>query len=801
MKTLRKQLFIILILLSAHTGFAQLVTQGGIGPAQLVQNILVGQGVTVSNVQFTGANTAIGSFQAANTSLNMDEGIIMTTGTVNSGPAGPHGPNNRADAGLDNGAGGYAPLTNIVGTNTFNAAVLEFDFIPQSDTVRFEYIFASEEYPEYVNSQFNDVFAFFISGPGIPGGQQNMAIIPGTNQPVTINNVNNGTANTGPCTNCNYYVDNGTGNNAPYNQSNFFIQYDGFTTPLQAVSPVQCGESYHLIIALADVADAIWDSGIFLAANSLSSEQPVSVSYELTSDPFNDGVTMAQGCSGATITISRGGSNIDEELIIPITLGGTAIPGIDYTNLPNEITFAPGQTEIVLNIEALAGGTFAGSANLIVSFEIFDPCGNNNFQTIELFINETEDVEVTLSSDSIACPGESVTITANASGGGNGYDYLWNTGETTPSISVTPTTSETYTVEVTDNCLEQSVNASITVEVPVFDPLILNVTPDITEQCPFVPFDLTNDASGGAGNYSFTWTDENGNVLSNADLMTVIPSETTTYYVSVEDVCGEVAEDSVTITILSPPLVVNISPFQEICPGDSVEIVASATGGFGNYYYFWPHSGETTSSVWVSPNETTDYRVIVRDDCQTFQVRADTRVIVVRPDAQFQIVTDPIFMDFPITFQNLSFGAINYNWDFGDGNTSAQTHPNNTYPSPGQYEITLIATDENGCTDTISKMINVLLENFLYVPNAFTPGTGDINNFFEASTVNIAELNILIFNRWGQLIFESDDVNFQWNGRYNGRPVRPGVYPWVITYTPIDSDEEKQIEGFVTVLR
>jgi len=799
---LNKRLFIILLF--AFLGpwsHAQLVTTSGIGPAQLVQNILVGQGVTVSNVQFTGANTAIGSFQAVNTSLGMDEGIIMTTGTVNSGPAGPHGPNNRPDAGLDNGAAGYAPLTNIVGTNTFNAAVLEFDFVPQSDTVRFEYIFGSDEYPEYVNSQFNDVFAFFISGPGIPGGQQNMAIIPGTAQPVAINNVNNGTNNTGPCTNCNFYVNNGTGNNAPFNQNIFYIQYDGFTTPLEAVSPVECGETYHLIIAISDVGDAIWDSGIFLAANSLSSEQPVNVSYELTSDPFNDGQTMAQGCSGATITITRGGSNINDELVVPITLSGSAIPGIDYTNLPNEVTFAPGQTEIIINLEAFAGGAFVGTANIVISFEIFDPCGNNNFQVIELFINETEDVEVTLTSDEIACPGESVTIFATPSGGGNGYNYLWNTGETTQSISVTPQTTETYSLEVTDNCLDQTAFAEITVDVPTFDPLVLDVTPDITEQCPFVPFDLTVDATGGAGSYTFTWTDANGNVLSNSDLMTVIPSSTTTYYVTVEDVCGDFAEDSVTITILSPPLEVIISPFQEICPGDSVEILTTASGGFGDYYFFWPHSGETTPSVWVSPNETTDYRVIVRDDCQTFQIRADTRVIVVRPEAQFQVITDPIFMDFPITFQNLSFGAIGYDWDFGDGNTSTQTHPNNTFPAPGQYEITLTATDENGCSDTISKIINVLLENFIYVPNAFTPETGDINNFFSASTVNIAKLNVLVFNRWGQVIYESDEVNFQWNGRYKGRQVRPGVYPWIITYTPVNGDEEIQLEGFVTVLR
>ena len=794
-----KHLLTIILLIFSINGFSQLSTQGGVGAQQLVENVLLGGGVTVSNIQFTGANGAIGSFEASNSSLGMDEGLILTTGTINSGPAGPYGPNNREDAGLDNGAGGYAPLTNIVGTNTFNASVLEFDFVPQSDTVRFEYIFGSEEYPEYVGSQFNDVFAFFISGPGIQG-QQNMAIIPGTNQPVAINNVNNGFNNNGNCTNCQYYVNNGTGNNAPYNQDNFYIQYDGFTTTLEAFSPVQCGETYHLTIAIADVGDAFWDSGIFLAANSLSSEQPVSVDYELTSNPFNDGQTMAQGCSGAEVTVTRSGAGLDQELTVPISLGGSAVEGVDYSNIPNEITFPANETEVTFSLEALAGGTFTGTVNIIIEFEIEDPCGNDNTQVIELFINETADVEVDVTSGEIACPGESVEIFANASGGGGGYEYQWSTGETTPSISFTPQATQTITVEVTDECLEQTAVGEIEVEVPVFDSLELDVTDDIIEQCPFVPYDLTVDATGGAGVYNYQWTNENGSVVSQQDLMTVIVGETSTFYINVEDKCGDSASDSVSITILSPPLVVTITPEQEICPGDSVELVANATGGFGDYYFVWPHDGnETSNSIVVSPDSTTDYRVIVRDDCQTFQVREETRVVVLSPDAQFQVVTDPIFEGLPITFQNLSNNGVSYEWFFGDGNTSTQVHPNHTYDFANNFEVTLIATDINGCTDTITKPLPVRIENYIYVPNAFTP-TGDVNPVFKAETINISSLKILIFNRWGEVVYESNNVNFQWDGTYNGNPVRPGVYPWLIEYETIEGDEFS-LEGFVTLIK
>ncbi|HLW38756.1 MAG TPA: choice-of-anchor L domain-containing protein, partial [Brumimicrobium sp.] len=315
-------LFLIIFATNANT---QLITNGGQSAASLVQNVLLGQGVEVSNINFTGAAQAIGTFDANNASVPIKEGIIITTGTINQGPNGPHGPNNREDAGVNNGAGGFNKLQNLVGgTQTYNAAILEFDFIPYSDTVRFKYVFASEEYPEYVNSEFNDVFAFFISGPGI-SGEKNMAITPGTNQPVTINNVNH----LHP-TNSIYYQYNGDGNTAPYNNNPYYVQYDGMTKPLEAVSKVQCGETYHLIIAIADVGDPVWDSGIFLEKNSLNSPEPVKVSYELSSDPYGDGATMAQNCTSATVTVTRSGNKINEALNIPINVSGSAIEGLDY---------------------------------------------------------------------------------------------------------------------------------------------------------------------------------------------------------------------------------------------------------------------------------------------------------------------------------------------------------------------------------------------------------------------------------------------------------------------------------------
>ncbi len=789
-----KQLLLSICLILGFTAHSQLQTNGGQTPGQLVQNVLIGPGVNVSNVFYSGSLNAIGTFDATNASIGLDNGIIMTTGTINPGADGPHGPNNAANAGVNNGVTGYSQLTNLVGTQTYNAAILEFDFVPLSDSVKFNYVFASEEYPEFVGSQFNDVFAFFITGPGIPGGVQNMAIIPGTTQPVAINNVNGGS-------NSNYYVDNGTGSNAPFNNDPFYVQYDGFTTPMQAVSKVECGETYHLIIAVADVGDEIYDSGIFLEANSLTSEQPVTVDYELSSDPYADGVTMAQGCTSATFTITRSG-DISQPLSIPVNVSGSATEGVDYSSIPSVVNFAAGQDEVTFTIDALNDPGLVGVENLTVEFEIPDPCGNNNFQTVELFIQEVQDVQVTIEAGEVECPGDEIELFANATGGGGGYTYSWSTGETTESIFVSPASTQIFTVSVTDDCLNQTANASTTVAVPSFDPLLANATDDFSEQCPYVPFDLNVEVTGGSGTYTYSWTGPDGNVISTGNAVNVVPSETTTYSVVIEDACGNVVTDEVTITILSPPLILDITPEQEICPGDSALITVNASGGFGNYYYFWTHSDDTTASIWVKPNVSTDYIVIVKDDCGTFQVQATTSVIVVKPDADFRPVTDPKFTNIPMTFQNLTENGVTYEWEFGEGSTSSMTHPNNVYTESGTYDVTLIATDEKGCIDSITKPIIILDEFYIYVPNAFTPDGNRYNNTFRVSTINIVNFDIQIFNRWGELIFSSNDKNFEWDGSYQGNIVQDGTYVWKISYSQINNPEEDvMITGHVSVLR
>ena len=277
------------------------------------------------------------------------------------------------------------------------------------------------------------------------------------------------------------------------------------------------------------------------------------------------------------------------------------------------------------------------------------------------------------------------------------------------------------------------------------------------------------------------------------------PAVTTTYTVTVTDNCGNSETAQIVYTITSPPLVLNMSPNVEICPGEPEEISVVVSGGFGQYYYYWPHSGETTSSVFVSPSTTTTYTVIVSDECQTFVINGATQVSVVHPTANFTITSETVFNNLPIQFQNLTLNGVTYDWDFGDGNSSTDVHPSNTYLEPGFYTVTLIAYDDKGCTDTLSRIIEIEEEWYIYVPNTFTPDGDRFNNDLIISTIGIQTLDVSIFNRWGESIYTSNELEFIWDGTYLGRYVPDGTYTYKIKFLT-NSERQKTITGHVNVL-
>jgi len=274
--TLSKKSFITLCLSIStflYSGI-NVFTQIQIDPSPSSEDMveyLVGPGVYFDNVTFLGVDQAAGIFtNGGTTNIGLEEGIFLTSGSGSYIP----GPNMSCISGTNNGISGHALLNSITTATTYDASVLEFDFVPLNDTVRCHYVFASEEYNEWVGSSFNDVFGFFASGLNPMGGMYsdlNIALVPATGTtPVAINNVNNGfspcgVAPTGPSTNSEYYVDNTFGTT---------IEYDGFTAVLTAWLLVVPGETYHFAMGVADAGDGILDSGVLLEGTSFKSPGP-----------------------------------------------------------------------------------------------------------------------------------------------------------------------------------------------------------------------------------------------------------------------------------------------------------------------------------------------------------------------------------------------------------------------------------------------------------------------------------------------------------------------------------------------
>jgi hypothetical protein len=320
------------------------LNQTGVTPDALA-NALVGPGVTVSGVTYTGAKRAAGKFSGGASSILFDNGIILDTGKVQTYPTDPacsqgvEGPNtcheNPPKYGTENttafGTSGDTQLTALSGFKTYDAAILEFDFVPQFAGIQFKYVFSSDEYSDYSNTQFNDVFAFFINGT-------NCALTP-DGKPVSVNTINSGNDITG-------------GDTTPHNPLLFRdnvrptpgtidSQMDGLTTVLTCTATVNPGVNNHMKLAIADASDNFFDSAVFLQGGSLISVVPT-----VTTTTLHGG-----GQNGPAITVPQGTAVTDSATLTGANAskaGGTMTYTV-YSDATCSTVFASGGVKTVVN--------------------------------------------------------------------------------------------------------------------------------------------------------------------------------------------------------------------------------------------------------------------------------------------------------------------------------------------------------------------------------------------------------------------------------------------------------------------
>lgn len=723
--------------------------------AQALAQKLVGEGITISNVTFTGSTEMAGFFNnLGGTNINIDSGIVLTNGRVagrppNTGISGPSSANAHNQMGFP----GDPDLSAIVSSITNDACVLEFDFIPLGNEIEFRYVFSSEEYPDYACSQFNDAFAFFIEGPGFPV-KTNIALIPNTTDPVTIRNINDQACAPYP----QYYINNA---------GNSFFTHNGHTVVFTALADVTPCETYHLKLVVADVADADFDSGVFLEAGSLTSNA-INLGNVLQTDPQGNSY-LAEGCTSYSFRVQRPQSE-PFPLIVNLSYSGTATNGTDVVLLPASITIPANETFVDVTVVPLQDGIPEG----IELLEIAASAGCSSGPPAATIIIQIRDYDIlSLTPDSLAvCKNSSVQLTAST-----GYSvYEWQPDPTLSNTTIsnpvaTPVNlTTTYICTATEsacnardsvflelkdlelisktdvNCRGQETGTinvrggaeweapveysldgntwqvsgnfsnlqrgTYTVRVRDASGCTDNVTVEVLQAFPDLFIDnaaitpascsgnpdgqLTVTASGGQAPYAFSL---DGTNFQSSPAFNLNQGD---YTVTIQDNNGCLATQDVNIA-LNNTVTIDAGDETSICEGDSFVIPATSNAENFTWTSTGAMTGENTLTPTASPTSTAWYYVTATSGICSGQ---DAVLINVRP-APIADAGEDFAICFGKEFQLNGSGGVSYEWSPSSELIGSSTIANPVAKARRNITYSLAVTDANGCGSLVNDEITI----------------------------------------------------------------------------------------------
>lgn len=409
-----------------------------------------------------------------------------------------------------------------------------------------------------------------------------------------------------------------------------------------------------------------------------------------------------------------------------------------------------------------------------------DGCLSSKDVLVEVFDNPTaeagDDVEL--------CLGEQTQLE-----GSGGLVYQWSPGQSLSDSLVvdpfaSPTTTTDYVLRVAD---QRGCQDTDTVQV------VVHPLPEVraSEEATICELDSIGLQASGAIRYE--WFPVSS--LSDPGVADPVafPRDTTTYIVIGTDANGCASRDSVTISVIPKPQ--TLIEGENLCDLRYIELRAS-----GGETYRW-NTGETEPILQVLPADSTTYIATAWvGSCEGYPDTITIDESFGYPEAQFEVLQENDFAPQTISFANQSTGAERYYWTFGFSPTpSYEENPSYGYPSAGEYEVQLISISAGGCPDTAYQVIR--LENVtLFVPSAFSPNGDDSNDFFYVGQNGLATLNLTIYNRWGTVVHEANQLDFRWDGTQAGRPVQEGVYVYVIRAMSVNGKSITR-HGTVTLVR
>lgn len=578
----------------------------------------------------------------------------------------------------------------------------------------------------------------------------------------------------------------------------------------------------------------------------------VATATDVSCNGGNDGSVTVQGTGGTPGYVYTWNPNVSSTATASNLLAGTYTAIVtDANGCPTAITVIVNQPNVLTStISAVSNAVcFNGTGNASVSVsggtapyaynwsttpaqtgttamnipsgtytvDIVDAKGCVTQNTVT--ITQPAQVVTTVGVNDTICLGQTGTLTASATGGSGGYYFAWQPSGTinAGTYTVNPGATTTYTVVAYDQFGCAGNPDTVSVVIYTLPPAAVTVH-GITPICPGTSSTIYVSTTGITGPLTYTW---NNNLGNGPGAYLVTPSQPTTYVVTVANTCGQAVTDSIRIDFNPLPTIALGTDKNNICVPDAIQFSdQSITGNVNDPITSWYWTfGDGTSSTAQNPSHlytspgtyTVTLSVSTWGGCTNSNASAPYIVNAYPyPVAAFSINATTLSIPYDsLKCTNQSFGANSYNWSFGDGGTSTLTHPSHMYNSVGNFQIQLVATTQYGCSDTA--FAEVTTTTNITFPNAFTPNEngpnggsytfGDLtNDVFFPYTSGVIDFKMQIFNRWGELIFESLDIKQGWDGYYRGKLCQQDVYVWK-AFIKFNNGKTFNKSGDVTLLR